>query len=193
MYNIVYTNENPDWPIDIFHRYYVHGQLEPNLVDLKRYLLTDKEIDNLKENTFIYPNGELNDDMINKIKLLLNNKNFIFIWNFDHEAFWGDGIKWLHKFLSDNKIPHEKVFVVQSDINVDKTFSVAKKEYNLVFNVNDYVLNLSDKKPSSEKVKIGSLVCFLPTSASKLTKGSLPFGSPFPGTTLAPLILFGGP
>ena len=136
MYNIVYTNENPDWPIDIFHRYYVHGQLEPNLVDLKRYLLTDKEVDNLKENTFIYPNGELNDDMINKIKLLLNNKNFIFIWNFDHEAFWGDGIKWLHKFLSDNKIPHEKVFVVQSDINVDKTFSVAKKEYNLDFNVN---------------------------------------------------------
>ncbi len=30
-------------------------------------------------------------------------------------------------------------------------------------------------------------------SLSKFTNGSLPLGSPFPGTTLAPLILFGGP
>mgnify|MGYP003125463305 FL=1 len=136
MYNIVYTNENPDWPVDIFHRYYVHSQLSPSLIDTDRYLITDDAVDNLQDNTFIYPNGKLDENIVSKIKKLLNKKNFILIWNFDHEAFWGDDIKNLYKFLTDCNLPHEKVFVVQSDMNVKKTFDIARKEYDLDLNVN---------------------------------------------------------
>ena len=77
MYNIVYTNENPDWPVDIFHRYFIHNQLEPNLVELERYLISDIEVDGIEGNTFIYINGYLDDTIINKIKSLLEEENFI--------------------------------------------------------------------------------------------------------------------
>lgn len=131
MYNIVYTNENPDWPVDIFHRYFVHNQLEPSLVQLERYLISDIEVDGIEGDTFIYINGDLDDTTINKIKSLLEEENFILVFNYDHEAFWGDLIKYVYKFINDNQIPHHKVFVVHSDINCKKTLEVAKKEYNL--------------------------------------------------------------
>ena len=71
---------------DIFHRYFIHNQLEPNLVQLERYLISDIEVDGIEGNTFIYING-LDDTIINKIKSLLEEENFILVFNHDHEAF----------------------------------------------------------------------------------------------------------
>ena len=136
MYNFVYTNENPDWPIDIFHRYYVHSQLAPSLIETERYLITDEGIDTLHDKTFIYPNGKFNAEINNKIKNLLKKKNFILIFNFDHEAFWGDSIKDVHNYIDKNDLPYHKVFVVQSDMNLNKSYQVARKEYQLTNQVN---------------------------------------------------------
>ena len=140
MYNFVYTHENPEWPIDIFHRYYVHSQLSPSLIETKRFLITDEGVDDLQDKTFIYPNGKL-DDVGEVVKRLLEKRNFILVFTFDHEAFWGDGIKDVHNFIDKYNLPYHKIFVIQADMNIEKTYDIARKEYNLLNKVNTVYLD----------------------------------------------------
>ena len=140
MYNFVYTHENPEWPIDIFHRYYVHSQLSPSIIETKRFLITDEGVDDLQDKTFIYPNGKL-DDVGEVVKRLLEKRNFILVFTFDHEAFWGDGIKDVHNFIDKYNLPYHKIFVIQADMNIEKTYDIARKEYNLLNKVNTVYLD----------------------------------------------------
>ena len=125
MYNFVYTHENPEWPIDIFHRYYVHSQLSPSLIETKRFLITDEGVDDLQDKTFIYPNGKL-DDVGEVVKRLLEKRNFILVFTFDHEAFWGDGIKDVHNFIDKYNFPFE--LISDPDESLCNLFDVIKEK-----------------------------------------------------------------
>ena len=49
--------------------------------------------------------------------------------------FWGDSVKDVHNFIDKNNISPHKVFVIHSDMNLNKTLEVPRKEYNLVGDV----------------------------------------------------------
>ena len=100
------------------------------MIETERYLITDEGIDNLHDKTFIYPNGKFNQEINNKIKDLLKKKNFILIFNFDHGNAFGVILKDVHNYIDKNDLPYHKVFVVQSDMNLNKSYQVQEKNIN---------------------------------------------------------------